>query len=228
MNNKLIATALISGSLSLFGCSSTGDIENAADKNADAQIAGWVDSQILAPEGLSLASDNVEYLSGKADLNSDGNPEYFVLIRDPYFCGSGGCSATIFDHSGQVITNMTVTDTPILLADSYRSGWRDFIVWSNGTYRLMSFNGDSYPSNPSVEPVADLESQRQSAKEKVMATELYQQDGYDIKAVYDVEIWAPAEEFRFTFKHYGDPDFTYHAKVNQTTGEVDVHTEPVK
>ncbi|MDC5705370.1 hypothetical protein OPW41_05745 [Vibrio europaeus] len=228
MNNKLIATALISGSLSLFGCSSTGDIENEADKSHDALIADWVDSQILAPEGLSLTTDNLKYLSGKADLNNDGNPEYFVLIRDPYFCGSGGCSATIFSNTGNIITDMTVTDTPILLADSYRNGWRDFIVWSNGAYRLMSFNGESYPSNPSVEPVADLESQRQSAKEKVMAIELYQQDGYDIKAVYDAKIWAPAEEFHFTFKHYGDPDFTYHAKVNQTTGEVDVHTEPVK
>jgi len=228
MKNKILAVTLLTTSLSLIGCSSVKSVTNESSTGTNADISNWVESQILAPEGLSFTTDDIHYDVGHADLNNNGSNEHFVLVSDPYFCGSGGCSATIFDNAGNIITNMTVTGTPILLADSYRNGWRDFIVWSNGAYRLMSFNGESYPRNPSVEPVIDLEPQRQSAMEKVMATELYQQDGYDIKAVYDAKIWAPAEEFRFTFKHYGDPDSTYHAKVNQITGEVDVYTEPVK
>lgn len=228
MINKPLTTLLISCSLSILGCTSTENNANPSQGVDDAQIATWLDKQILAPEGLSIAEDNIKYLTGHADLNSDGHLEHFVLIQDPYFCGSGGCSSVIFDHSGQIITQMTVSDTPVLLADSEHNGWQDFIVWSSGAYHLMSFNGNSYPTNPSVETVVDLEAQRQSAKQQLMATELYQQDGYDIKAVYDGEIWAPAQVFEFTFKHYGDADFTYHAAVNAATGNIDITTQPNK
>ncbi|NMS24974.1 hypothetical protein HKB34_30780, partial [Vibrio parahaemolyticus] len=102
------------------------------------------------------------------------------LLQDRYFCGSGGCAAYMFDNEGNVINRMSVTRTPIVLADSYSNGWQDFIVWSNGSYRLMSYNGEAYPSNPSLEPKVDRDANQQAAIANVMATELYQQDGYDI------------------------------------------------
>lgn len=248
MNNRVLQGLFLLGSISLIGCSSTDDVSSIGDepsftkqssakseaeqpvpsKTVDAQtIAQWVDSSILAPEGLSLQNDNIQYLTGSADLNSDGKSEYIVLVQDRYFCGSGGCTAYMLNDGGKVINRMTVTRTPIVLADSYSNGWQDFIVWSNGAYRLMSYNGQAYPSNPSLEPKIDRDAGMQTAIANVMASELYQQDGYDIMPGEAQQLWTPANVYHLTFKHYGDPHRLYQATVDINTGEVDIESVPM-
>mgnify|MGYP001230998756 CR=1 FL=1 len=228
MNNRALAGLLFLSSLTIVGCSTTKNMPNKTSSSSPSAsasentIATWVDTNILAPEGLSLAQDKVRYLTGSADLNGDGTAEHIVLIQDQYFCGSGGCTAVMFDNEGNVINRMTVVKTPVVLADSYSNGWQDFIVWSNSAHRLMSYNGESYPSNPSLEPTANRDANRQSAIANVMATELYQQDGYDIMPSEATELWTPANVYYFTFKHYGDPDYNYQAAVDMTTGDVDI------
>lgn len=216
-------------SLALFGCSTSNNLDNQglAPLNqpraaSESTIAQWVDSNILAPEGLSLEQDNIRYLSGKADLNSDGAAEHFVLIQDRYFCGSGGCTAVIFDNQGNIISQMSVVKPPVLLAESTSNGWRDFMVWSNGAFRLMKSSGDSYPTNPSLEPEVDRNASQQAAMAKVEETELYQQDGYDIAPSRATKIWAPSSIYHFTFKHYGDPRAVYHAQVDMASGVVEI------
>ena len=237
MNNRGLQGLFLLGSLTLIGCSSTDGIstDNADSqasvevKSADAAtIATWIDQSVLMPQGLSLETDKIQYMTGSADLNSDGSAEHFVLLQDRYFCGSGGCAAYMFDNSGKVINRMSVTRTPVVLADSYNNGWQDFIVWSNGAYRQMSFNGESYPSNPSLEPKVDRDTNVQAAIAYVMATELYQQDGYDILPADDKEIWTPANIYHFTFKHYGDPHSVYQATVNIDSGDVDIESVPMQ
>ncbi len=61
-----------------------------------------------------------------------------------------------------------------------------------------------------------------------MATELYQQDGYDIMPAEDQEIWTPANVYHFTFKHYGDPHSVYQATVDMNTGDVDIEAVPMQ
>ncbi|TMX31382.1 hypothetical protein DA096_23035 [Vibrio rotiferianus] len=237
MNNRGLQGLFLLGSLTLIGCSSTDGIstDNADSqasvevKSADAaSIATWIDQSVLMPQGLSLETEKIRYMTGSADLNSDGSAEHFVLLQDRYFCGSGGCAAYMFDNSGKVINRMSVTRTPVVLADSYSNGWQDFIVWSNGAYRQMSFNGESYPSNPSLEPKVDRDTNVQAAIAYVMATELYQQDGYDILPADDKEIWTPANIYHFTFKHYGDPHSVYQATVNIDSGDVDIESVPMQ
>ncbi|MGR5193965.1 hypothetical protein [Vibrio rotiferianus] len=237
MNNRGLQGLFLLGSLTLIGCSSTDGIstDNADSqasvevKSADtATIATWIDQSVLMPQGLSLETEKIRYMTGSADLNSDGSAEHFVLLQDRYFCGSGGCAAYMFDNSGKVINRMSVTRTPVVLADSYSNGWQDFIVWSNGAYRQMSFNGESYPSNPSLEPKVDRDTNVQAAIAYVMATELYQQDGYDILPADDKEIWTPANIYHFTFKHYGDPHSVYQATVNIDSGDVDIESVPME
>jgi hypothetical protein len=237
MNNRGLQGLFLLGSLTLIGCSSTDGIstDNADSqasvevKSADAAtIATWIDQSVLMPQGLSLETDKIRYMTGSADLNSDGTAEHFVLLQDRYFCGSGGCAAYMFDNSGKVINRMSVTRTPVVLADSFSNGWQDFIVWSNGAYRQMSFNGESYPSNPSLEPKVDRDTNVQAAIAYVMATELYQQDGYDILPADDKEIWTPANIYHFTFKHYGDPHSVYQATVNMDSGNVDIESVPMQ
>lgn len=237
MNNRGLQGLFLLGSLTLIGCSSTDGIstDNADSqasvevKSADAAtIATWIDQSVLMPQGLSLETDKIRYMAGSADLNSDGSAEHFVLLQDRYFCGSGGCAAYMFDNSGKVINRMSVTRTPVVIADSFSNGWQDFIVWSNGAYRQMSFNGESYPSNPSLEPKVDRDTNVQAAIAYVMATELYQQDGYDILPADDKEIWTPANIYHFTFKHYGDPHSVYQATVNIDSGDVDIESVPMQ
>ncbi|MET2900372.1 hypothetical protein ABXV22_18945 [Vibrio rotiferianus] len=237
MNNRGLQGLFLLGSLTLIGCSSTDGIstDNANSqasvevKSADAAtIATWIDQSVLMPQGLSLETDKIRYMTGSADLNSDGSAEHFVLLQDRYFCGSGGCAAYMFDNSGKVLNRMSVTRTPVVLADSFSNGWQDFIVWSNGAYRQMSFNGESYPSNPSLEPKVDRDTNVQAAIAYVMATELYQQDGYDILPADDKEIWTPANIYHFTFKHYGDPHSVYQATVNIDSGDVDIESVPMQ
>ncbi len=233
MNKRILNGLFFVGSFTLVGCTATDSMPTETKQPArkinsvSAEvISSWIDSKVLAPEGLSLEQDNLSYLSGSADLNSDGKAEYIVLLQDRYFCGSGGCSAYMFDNEGNVINRMSVTRTPIVLADSYSNGWQDFIVWSNGSYRLMSYNGESYPSNPSLEPKVDRDANQQAAIANVMATELYQQDGYDILPAESKTLWTPANVYHFTFKHYGDPHSAYQATVDMSSGEVDIVAVP--
>ena len=125
MNNRGLQGLFLLGSLTLIGCSSTDGIstDNADSqasvevKSADAAtIATWIDQSVLMPQGLSLETDKIRYMTGSADLNSDGSAEHFVLLQDRYFCGSGGCAAYMFDNSGKVINRMSVTRTPVVLS----------------------------------------------------------------------------------------------------------------
>ncbi len=133
MINRGLHGLFLLGSLTLIGCSSTDSVSTNTTapeapveiKSVDAAtIATWIDQSILNPEGLSLENDKIRYLTGSADLNSDGVAEHFVLLQDRYFCGSGGCSAYMFDNNGKVLNRMSVTRTPVVLADSYSNGWQ--------------------------------------------------------------------------------------------------------
>tara|TARA_Y100001956_G_scaffold81524_2_gene99314 strand:+ start:12161 stop:12868 length:708 start_codon:yes stop_codon:yes gene_type:complete len=231
MAHRLVSTSLLTATFLVAGCSSPSpDIETNHTKTSPAalDVTTWVSQQLLTSEGIELDASDMRYLTGSADLNQDGQQETIVLMQDRYFCGSGGCSAFIFDQSGKVISRMTVVKPPVILADSYRNGWQDFIVWSNGAYRLMSFNGESYPANPSLEPTIDRKEEQQLALAYVMATELYQQDGYDIMPAPPSQLWTPAKQYHFTFKHYGDPEFIYHAIVDLNNGDIKVDTLPIE
>jgi hypothetical protein len=195
---------------------------------SDSQIATWIEQQIIAPERKFIGDEKTRYITGKSDINHDGNDEYLILMQQRYFCGSGGCTAYLFSADGKVLQRMTVTDTPILLANTQSNGWQDFIVWSNGHYRLMRFNGNSYPTNPSREPIFDRSKSNTHAKQLVTETELYQQDGYAIKSEIPSELWAPESRHYFSFKHYGDPENYYRASVDMSTEQLDISIEPIE
>lgn len=90
------------------------------------------------------------------DLNDDGVKEIFVGFSGPYFCGSGGCTFLIMDSAGKVITQFSVSEYPVIIANSKTNGWHDLIITSNHKNHVMRFNGTKYPSNPSIQPVFDI------------------------------------------------------------------------
>jgi len=90
------------------------------------------------------------------DLNDDSKKEIFAGLSGPYFCGSGGCTIYLFNNDGTVLTRFTVADYPIVISDTKTRGYKDLIIQSNGKNHLVKYNGEKYPSNPSLEPVLKL------------------------------------------------------------------------
>lgn len=86
------------------------------------------------------------------NINEDTKKEIFVGLTGSYFCGSGGCTVLLLNPEGELITKFTVTEYPLLIAETYTKGWNDLILHSQGKDHLMKFNGKTYPSNPSIQP----------------------------------------------------------------------------
>lgn len=165
---------------------------------------------------------------GQADLNGDGRLETLVLMTDINYCGNGGCTAFLCSDQGGQISSMTVTREPVLLSDHATNGWKDFYVWSDGSLRLMAYDGKRYPGNPSVAPKYDQSVRINKAEQLVRNSEIFIQDGYQLKRVEEVPIFQSADVFAFSFLHYGDPDFQYLVTVNVRTEQVEISTRPLR
>ncbi|RYY37932.1 MAG: hypothetical protein EOP46_00830 [Sphingobacteriaceae bacterium] len=87
------------------------------------------------------------------DLNGDGAKEIFAGLTGPYFCGSGGCTWFLLDSSGKLINRFTVSQYPVYIAKEKTNNWNNLIVLSGGKNHNLKFSGTNYPSNPSVQPV---------------------------------------------------------------------------
>jgi hypothetical protein len=90
------------------------------------------------------------------DLNGDAKKEIFVGLTGSYFCGTGCCTILLLNNEGGLITTFTVTDYPVIVSNAITKNWKDLILYSNGKNHFMKFNGKTYPSNPSVQPVFSL------------------------------------------------------------------------
>lgn len=87
------------------------------------------------------------------DLNNDDKNEYFVGFSNSYFCGSGGCSGYILNNDGSLINRFSVTDYPILIANTSTENFSDLIIESNREFHIVRMKDGKYPSNPSVQEI---------------------------------------------------------------------------
>lgn len=101
------------------------------------------------------------YWDGWIDLNDDGRQECIVYITGLDWCGSGGCTTLILkpeNESFTVITRMTITRAPIRVLTTKSNGWHNLTVLvagggiNPGYEAELHFDGQSYPTNPSVPP----------------------------------------------------------------------------
>jgi hypothetical protein len=106
------------------------------------------------------------YVDAFADLNDDGVAEAVVYIGGARWCGSGGCLTLILSperSSYRVVTTITITRPPIRALNRASNGWRDLGVWVQGGgiqpgYEAdLSFDGKTYPKNPSAPPARRLD-----------------------------------------------------------------------
>ncbi|MBM7619933.1 hypothetical protein JOC95_001785 [Bacillus tianshenii] len=109
---------------------------------------------------LKPGENNVRYYYNRIDLNNDKEPETFVYLTGPFVCGTGGCSALIFQQiEGEynLVSQFTLVRAPIIIRDRMTNGWNNIIMYVSGggmegRYKELIFNGNAYPSNPSVQP----------------------------------------------------------------------------
>ena len=127
------------------------DSEVKDDATKDRELARY-----LLPTVIEHTYGKTDYLEAWRDLNGDQIKDAVVLLQGKEWCGSGGCTMLIYhaknDHSLSLITKTTVTDTPIYQLSTKQNGWSDLSVYSKGVGQVkFSFDGKSYPSNPSLE-----------------------------------------------------------------------------
>jgi hypothetical protein len=101
----------------------------------------------------------IRYYYNRVDLNADGNFEAIVHLVGPSICGTGGCNTLILQPARggyRLVSNITVTNTPVVVSARRTRGWNDLIFYvsgggiTRGYYVALRFNGRTYPDNPTV------------------------------------------------------------------------------
>ncbi|MDP4549372.1 hypothetical protein Q9251_00590 [Alkalihalobacillus macyae] len=118
--------------------------------------------EALAKEfDLKKGTDSIRYYYNKVDLNDDQTPETFVYLVGPMVCGTGGCSALLLEENDEgytVKSRFSLVRTPVIIQYETTNGWKDILMYVTGggiepAYHKLKFDGETYPSNPSVQPI---------------------------------------------------------------------------
>lgn len=106
-------------------------------------------------------SKGIRYFYNQTDLNEDGKLEVIVYLVGAYTCGTGGCNTMIFqpsDSGYRLISNLTLVNNPIIVSNKKSNGWHNLNLYVSGggiksNYHVVRFDGQKYPSNPSLLPI---------------------------------------------------------------------------
>jgi len=128
---------------------------------------------ILKKELVGADSSARRFVFYETDLNDDGKNEVLVGFTGMNWCGSGGCTALLLSSEGDLITYFTVAGVPFTILDEKTEGWKNLTVYSGGADRLLKWDGNSYPKNPSVAPKYTGKLRADSPKALAFATESY-------------------------------------------------------
>ena len=188
----------------------------------DKLIQAFVAEKVLKPNDVRSSSIDKDYQFGVADLNNDGKPEYFILMKNGAFCGTGGCSAYLINEQQKLLSQFTVTNDPIFVSPKTNKGWQDLVVYSNGGLRQLTFNGKTYPENPSIAPMVNRRSMFSLAKKTAKKTNSYQEGGRGLQLVPPQKLMSPYNQFLFQFHHKDDPKHTYYLTIEVNDGDAEV------
>jgi putative lipoprotein len=113
---------------------------------------------------LAKTGDDPKYANphqtAQIDLNGDGRQDALVLLENPFFCGTGGCTMLVFKgtESGfEFVSRSTLIRGPVLVGETRTHGWRDLIVEVSGggiapKQVALKYTGSKFPLNPSTLP----------------------------------------------------------------------------
>lgn len=151
----------------IAACSQTEDTEIAVEDTGEA-VAETASASTPSPENdvrhflLQEYPDAapMRYALAWSDLDGDGTDEAIVHLVGPYFCGTGGCPTLVLTPAGPMwrkVADISVSRTPVTVLDTSSNGWKDITVAIAGGggpsgNALLKFDGEAYPSNPTVAP----------------------------------------------------------------------------
>jgi len=100
------------------------------------------------------------FIYNAVDLNNDGKDEYLVELIGGDWCGSGGCTVLILDKNFKLNTRMTVVNDPVYIGapggkETTKGYLNIYIQNKDGSVAKMAWNGNKYPSNPTVAAKVD-------------------------------------------------------------------------
>ncbi|WLR58751.1 hypothetical protein [Guptibacillus hwajinpoensis] len=120
--------------------------------------------KVFAKEfGLTKGTDSIRYYYNKIDLNDDQIPETFVYLVGPMVCGTGGCSGLLLEEKdgGYIVkSRFSLVRIPVIIQNETTNGWKNIVMYVEGGgvepgYHQLKFDGENYPSNPSVQPILE-------------------------------------------------------------------------
>jgi len=155
---RLICTVLLA--LQVGTCRSQENRQQRAPSlRSGAPLKQFLQKYLKAP--LLHPDKSTRYIDVLVDLNGDGVPEVIVYLTGQSWCGSGGCVLLVLsgrDADYRVVTRLTIARSPIRVLTTSAKGWNDISVWVQGGgikpgyEALLRFDGQTYPTNPSVPP----------------------------------------------------------------------------
>lgn len=107
---------------------------------------------ILADDIKDLTENDRRFMYSEVDVNGDGSNETLVMMQSPYYCGTGGCTLILLNSLYKPITKFSVSDEPVMISSGMSNEWNDIVITSDGAQHVMKYNGNTYPTNPSVAP----------------------------------------------------------------------------
>ena len=116
-------------------------------------------------DGYAAGDTATRYFAAFVDLKGEGKQQVIVYFTDQHSCGTGGCTTLILtpDRSSyKVVTSITIAWPPIRVLNTKTNGWNDLSVCVQGGgiepgyAAMLSFNGETYPTNPTVPPARRL------------------------------------------------------------------------
>jgi len=156
------ATALASGLILTTNCVAQ-EVSKPTSKQATS-LRTFLQNHLGEPHPFLEREGVSRYSYVFVDLKDDGTKEVIVYITGRAWCGTGGCGILILAPEGssyRVVTGTTVTRPPIRVLATKSNGWHDISVvvavgGIAGYEAELSFDGKTYPSNPSVPPAHQL------------------------------------------------------------------------
>lgn len=174
---KALIEILSQGTILFTGCLHAGVQSAPMELVQEESLRGFLkDFVAKAP---SEEHTSTRYVSAFVDLNGDGKKEAVVYLMGSRWCGSGGCPTLILAPEGKshrLVAKITLTRPPIRVFKERSNGWRALGVWVQGGgvqigYEAeLHFDGNQYPSNPTIAP-AHRVSQEAIGEEIIKAAE---------------------------------------------------------
>jgi hypothetical protein len=112
------------------------------------------------------------YSAAFVHLKNDRSWQVIVHLSTPGYCGSGGCTTLVLNATGDtfhLVSKIPITRLPILVLPSTSNGWHDISVVIGGgglpqQESTLSYDGKSYPENPTVPPARLMDTEVTSGK----------------------------------------------------------------